>query len=144
MAGECRPHLSIKADDITFIPEKITSLPTNAVLQAVIWNLGRSDVPQAKVAIYDGAVAPNKKVAEQTLAFPGLSPVAVTFSVPVTDGNGHYFYVVVDPDNLVKEANENNNSAARALLPETTYDFEVLSGDLSVSPTRWICTRRFG
>ncbi len=128
------PDLSLKADDISFIPAKVTTLPTTAVVSAVVWNLGRTDVPQARVAIYDGAVTPDKKVGEQTVAFPGQSPTTVTFSVPVTDGNGHYFHVVIDPDNLVKESNKNNNSAVKALLPEATYDFEVLSTDLVVSP----------
>ena len=127
------PDLAITSADISFIPEKVTSLPTIAVVNATVWNLGRTDVAQAKVAIYDGAISPEKKVGEQTVAFPGMSPVTVTFQVPVIDGNGHYFHVVVDPDNLVKESNENNNSAARALLPEATYDFEVLAADLTVS-----------
>lgn len=128
------PDLSVKAEDMTFIPDKVTSLPANAVLNAVIWNLGRMDVSQAKVAVYDGAVVPEKRVAEQTVAFPGQSPVTVTFSVPVTDGNGHHFYLVVDPDNTVKESNRNNNSAVKTLLPVTTYDFEVSGADLSASP----------
>lgn len=128
------PDLSLKTDGISFIPAKVTALPTVAVVSAVIWNVGRSDVAQAKVAIYDGAVAPDKKVGEQTVALPGSSPVTVTFSVPVTDGNGHYFHVVVDPDNLVKESNENNNSAAKALLPEANYDFEVMAADLAIAP----------
>lgn len=128
------PDLAIKSADISFIPEKVTSLPTNAIVNAVIRNEGRTDVAQAKVAIYDGAIAPEKKVGEQTVAFPGMSPVTVTFSVPITDGNGHSFYVVADPDNLVKEANENNNSAQKTLLPEVTYDLEVLPNDVTVSP----------
>jgi subtilase family serine protease/Tol biopolymer transport system component/flagellar hook assembly protein FlgD/fibronectin type 3 domain-containing protein len=128
------PDLAIKSTDISFVPEKVTSLPTNAVVNAVIWNLGRSDVQQARVVIYDGAVAPDKKVGEQTVAFPGMSPTTVTFSVPIIDGNGHAFIVVVDPDSLVKESNKNNNSARKTLLPEVTYDFEVLPNDVTVSP----------
>ena len=126
--------LSVKADDISFIPAKVTALPTNAVVNAVIWNLGHTDVQQAKVTLYDGGVAPEKMVAEQLLSFPGLSSVTVTFSVPVNDGNEHAFNVVVDPDNLVKESNKNNNSAAKALPRESTFDFEVLAADVTVSP----------
>jgi subtilase family serine protease/flagellar hook assembly protein FlgD len=129
------PDLSVKADDIAFIPGKVTALPTTAVVSAVVWNLGRTDVRQVRVAIYDGAMTPDKKVGEQVVAFPGLSPTTVTFSVPVVDGNGHYFYVAVDPESLVKESNKNNNSAVKALLPEPTYDFEVLAADLAVSPS---------
>lgn len=127
------PDLSITPTDISIIPEKVTSLPTTAVIGAVIWNFGRTDVPLAKVAIYDGEIAPEKKVGEQTVALPGQSPVTVTFSVSVPDGATHYYYVVADPDNLIKETNKENNSAARALAPEATYDFEIVPGGVTVS-----------
>lgn len=128
------PDLSVDPGDIIFIPERVTTLPTDAVVNAVIRNLGRSDVPQVKVALYKDAVAPENTIGEQVVAAPGMSPVTVTFSVPITDGAGHSFFVVVDPDNLVKEPNKNNNSTAKALLPEATYDLEVLAADLAVSP----------
>ncbi|WP_298434755.1 CARDB domain-containing protein [Geobacter sp.] len=127
------PDLSITPTDISIIPEKVTSLPTTAVISAVIWNLGRTDVPQAKVAIYDGEIAPEKKVGEQEAAFPGQSPVTVTFSVPVPDGVTHYYYMVADPDNLIKETNKENNKAAKALVPDATYDFEIVPGGVTVS-----------
>lgn len=128
------PDLAVATHDITFIPAEITVLPTQAVVNVSVRNLGQTDVAQAKVAIYDGAVAPDKKVGEQTLAFPGSSSVTVTFSVPVNDGNGHTFYVVVDPDNAVKEASKVNNQAANALYPKVTYDFETVSADFTAAP----------
>jgi len=127
------PDLSIKNSDITFIPEKVSELPTTAVIKAVISNLGRTEVPQAKVVLYDGAVTPDRKVGEQTLAFPALSSVMVTFSVPIPDGKSHTFYLVVDPDKLVKESDETNNTAVKALLPELTYDLAVAQGDITLS-----------
>ena len=36
------PDLSVKTSDITFIPTSITSLPSNIVINAVIWNTGRT------------------------------------------------------------------------------------------------------
>ena len=129
------PDLSIKAEDISIIPATTTTLPTNAVLSATIQNLGRSDVSQAKVAVYDGVVSPSKKVAEQIVAFPGQSPVTLTFSIPVTDSKGHLFYVVVDPDNQLVESNKNNNNSTKSLLPEITYDFQVQAADITVSPS---------
>lgn len=127
------PDLSIKNSDITFIPERVSQLPTTAVVSAVITNLGRTDVQQAKVVLYDGGVTPDRKVGEQTLAFPSSGAVTVTFSVPIPDGNSHTFHLAVDPDNLVKESDETNNTAVKALLPELTYDFAVNQGDLTLS-----------
>ena len=127
------PDLSIKNTDISFIPSVITSLPSNVVINANIWNLGRTSVPQAKVALYEGAIAEANKIGEQTVAFPGQSSVTVTFPVTVRDGDEHRFYVVVDPENLVIEPNEANNTALQILYPQSTYDFEILPSDISVS-----------
>ncbi|HWR58661.1 MAG TPA: CARDB domain-containing protein, partial [Thermodesulfovibrionales bacterium] len=115
------------------------------VMNVIITNSGRSDVPQAKVVLYDtstGSVqagsgqAPafGNKIGEQTAAFPGQSSVTVTFSVAVKDGNEHLFRIVVDPDNLVREPNKSNNTAAKILFPQATYDFEILPSDISATP----------
>lgn len=133
-AATIDPDLSIKPEDISIIPATITTIPTNAVLSATVWNLGRNDVSQARVAVYDGIVTPEKKVAEQIVAFPGQSPVTLTFSIPVTDSKGHVFYVVADPDNQLVESNKNNNNSAKSLLSEITYDFQVLASDIATAP----------
>jgi flagellar hook assembly protein FlgD/Tol biopolymer transport system component/fibronectin type 3 domain-containing protein len=133
-AATIDPDLSIKPGDISVIPATITTLPTNVVLSATIWNLGRNDVAQAKVSVYDDIVTPDKKIAEQIAAFPGQSQVTLTFSIPVTDSKRHVFHIVVDPDNLLTESNKNNNSAFKSLLPEITYDFQVQTGDITVTP----------
>jgi len=127
------PDLSVKADDITFIPSVITSLPTNLVMNVNIWNSGRTDVSQAKVALYKGAISEANKISEQAVAFPGQSSVTVTFSVAVNDGNEHRFYISVDPENILKESNEANNTAVKILYPQSSYDFEILPSDVTVS-----------
>ncbi len=128
------PDLSIKSEDITIIPETIRSLPSNIVINANIWNLGRTAVPQARVVLYEGDPSTGSgRVGEQTLAFPGQSSTAVTFFATARDGNEHRFYIVIDPENEVKEPNKLNNSAVKVLYPEATYDFEILSSDVTVS-----------
>jgi subtilase family serine protease/prenyltransferase beta subunit len=128
------PDLSIKSDDITFTPPSVKSLPSNILMEAKIWNFGRTDVPQAKVVVYDGMVSEANKVSEQVVGFPGQSSVTVSFSVIIGDGNEHRFYISVDPENLVKESNETNNIASKILYPEPTFDLEILPSDISVSP----------
>jgi flagellar hook assembly protein FlgD len=127
------PDLSIKTEDISFIPATINTLPTNVVINANIWNLGRTSVPQAKVVLYDGNPAAGAKIGEQTLAFPGQASTTVTFSAVVNDGNEHLYTIVVDPDNLVKESSKLNNASTTALYPQATYDFEILSSNITVS-----------
>lgn len=126
------PDLSIKSADITFIPNSIKSLPSNIVINANVWNMGRTSV-QAKVVLYKGAISEQNRVGEQILAFPGLSQTTATFSTIINEGGDYRFYVAVDPENLVGESSELNNSASNILRPEPTYDFEILPSDASVS-----------
>ncbi len=126
------PDLSIKPEDISFIPANITSLPSNIVINANVKNLGQTGA-QAKVVLFDGDPANGNKLGEQTLMFPGLSSTTVTFASMIKDASEYRFTIVVDPDNLVKESNKLNNIAVKILSVEATYDFEVLSSDLTVS-----------
>jgi large repetitive protein len=128
------PDLSVRAEDIQLIPATISSIPANVTLQASIANLGRTTVQQARVAIYDGAVAPANKIAEQVAAFPGQTTVTLTFQITIADGKEHRFYVVADPDNLISESNKTNNSAVKVVGSQTSYDFEALASEFSVSP----------
>jgi len=126
------PDLSIKSNDITIIPGTITSLPANIVINVNIGNLGQTGA-QAKVVLYDGDPAKGNKLGEQTLMFPGQSSTSVTFAAMIKYGSEYRFTIVIDPDNLVKESNELNNTAVKILSPEATYDFEVLSSDITIS-----------
>ncbi len=127
------PDLSIKAEDISFIPSSVTSLPSDVVITARVWNNGRTGVSQAKVALYRGAISETTKLAEQTLAFPGQSATSVTFPITVKDRNSDSYIIVVDPDNNVKESSETNNQASRYIYLEPTYDFVVTPQDISLS-----------
>ena len=127
------PDLALTSSDISFNPSTITTIPSAVVISANISNLGRKSVPEAKVVLYDGAVSQATKIAEQTVAFPGQSTVTVGFSVQISDGNEHLFYISVDPGKLVKDSNKNNNTAMKVFSPQPTYDFEVLSSNVSFS-----------
>ncbi len=127
------PDLAVTSDDITIIPNKIRSLPSNIVINANISNLGQTSA-QAKVVLYEGSIADQNKLGEQTLVFPGQQATTVTFSATARDGNEHRFTIVVDPDNVVKESNELNNTTVKILYPEATYDFEVLPADIGITP----------
>jgi len=128
------PDLSIKTSDITYTPPSVSSLPMNIVVNANISNLGRTDVSQVKIVLYDGAMALGKKIGEQIIAVPGQSSATAQFPITITDGSEHMFYVYVDPENLVQELNKTNNTAMNSFKPASTYDFEILASDIAVSP----------
>jgi subtilase family serine protease len=119
------PDLSVTPGDISFIPATLSALPANIVVNAAVRNLGKTDVAQATVALYAGAVSEETRIAEQTLAFPGQSETVVTFSAAVTASNETRFYVAVDPEGAVDESNEQNNSAYQPLAFEPTYDLNI-------------------
>ncbi|MRR18373.1 MAG: hypothetical protein EG826_18175, partial [Deltaproteobacteria bacterium] len=121
------PDLAVDPQDITFVPNTITGLPASVTIHVQAANRGRTDVPQARVVVYDGSVSETAMIGEQTVAFPGQSMVSLSFPVVITDGNTHTFYVSVDPDNAVAESNEVNNVAVNRISPATTYDFETLA-----------------
>lgn len=128
------PDLSIKSWDIAFSPSSITALPSEVIVNARIANLGRTDVPQARAVLFDGPVSESTKAGEQFFAVSGQSVVNLSFPVTIKDGNEHRFYVQLDPEGLVAESDETNNLALNALKPETTYDLEVKTTDISISP----------
>ena len=127
------PDLSVKAGDVTITPSSVTSLPAAIQIQAEMWNLGRTEVDEARVVLYDGGVSDEYEVDEQILAMAGQSSTSITFSVTITDGEPHNFYLVLDPANIVGESNEVNNVALKQLSPVSNYDFELLPSNVSVS-----------
>ncbi|MHB8883063.1 MAG: CARDB domain-containing protein, partial [Thermodesulfovibrionales bacterium] len=109
------PDLAVKASDLSFSPATITALPSTVILSANISNLGRTAVPQAKVALYENIAGSMAKLAEQTISFPGTSTVTVYFPILFDDESSRTFYITADPENLVPESDKANNTASRNL-----------------------------
>ncbi|RJQ75553.1 MAG: hypothetical protein C4519_15545 [Desulfobacteraceae bacterium] len=122
-----QPDLSINPNDISFSPASISSLPAELVVSAVIWNNGLTDVPEAKVAIYQNAVSEENKLGEKLVAFPAKSSVEAQYTVTVAEGGTRRYFIVIDPDRLIVESSRVNNTAIKALYPTDSYDLEVSS-----------------
>lgn len=135
------PDLAVSNADISFLPSVMTNYPANIVISAVVTNLGATAVPAADVVLYEGGAAPANKISGQSVSFPGLSATVLTFSVLALDAKERTYYVVVDPENLIKEADKTNNSAFNKLASAVDYDFEILPGDFMPSPNPVELTR---
>ena len=136
--GEVDPDLSIVSSDITFIPATITSIPATIAINANIWNLGKTGVSQATVALFDGNPALGNKLSEQVMAFPGQSATTVAFSTVVNDETSHTYSVIVDPAGQVNETDELNNTASKTLPvdvapPTVGFTLASSSGDESAA-----------
>jgi subtilase family serine protease len=127
------PDVAVTADGISFIPEQVTVLPTQTVLQAAIRNLGRIDAPAVSVVLYEGGAAGGARLGEQVVACPGRSETVVTFAVPVTEGRERLLTVAVDPDGVIEESNEGNNQASKALRPAASVDFALAPDRVTLS-----------
>ncbi len=128
------PELSIKPQDIAFIPASIQGIPSNIVINVDIWNLGQTDVSQAVVALYDGEPSLGMRLDERIAAFPAGTGTTITFQTNVQESREYRYYIVVDDRGDVDEPNEENNTAFKILNIKPTYDFEILSSGISVSP----------
>ncbi|MEN8134500.1 MAG: CARDB domain-containing protein [Thermodesulfobacteriota bacterium] len=128
------PDLSVSTAGMIPSPSEINLFPAEVSLSVSVQNSGMTDVQDTTVVLYEGAVTDSSKIAEKLVSISSQSSTTVVFNTTIKDGNAHYFYAVVDPENLIKEASEQNNSALRILYSEPTYDFEILPGDISVVP----------
>lgn len=129
------PDLSVDKAEITLDPAVITILPSEVTIDAVIRNNGMTDVTDAKIALYEDTVEETNKVDEVALDIPSRSYASASFIVTIADGNEHIYYIVTDPDNLVEESVESNNTAKQIIQSESTYDLEILSSDLTIDPS---------
>lgn len=127
------PDLAVSNADISLIPEQISTLPCETVVSVEVANLGRTDVPQAVVHLYEGAVDAQHLLAEQSAAFPGLGKTTLTFPLELVEGRTYSLIVVVDPDGEITELDKGNNRAGRTLMAEATHDFAITERSLSLS-----------
>ena len=128
------PDLVIPNDAITLSPAIISQIPSTLTLTASLWNIGLTDVADVKVALYADVIADSAKLSEQVVSIAGQSTVPLSFAVEVDDGEAHRYYLVVDPDDAVEESSESNNTVLKTIYPDATYDFELTSAGLTVSP----------
>lgn len=127
------PDLTISADNIGLIPDKIDRIPCSTVVSVQVDNLGRTDTPQALVRLYEGAVDDEHLLAEQTAAIPGLQGTTLTFPLSLDEGRRYALIAVVDPLNEVVELDEGNNRAGKTLDVQETNDFVLDAQRLELS-----------
>jgi flagellar hook assembly protein FlgD/fibronectin type 3 domain-containing protein/subtilase family serine protease len=128
------PDLSVTTAEIVPSPDTITSLPSDISLSITVHNSGMFDVPEVKVVLYEGAVSDSSRIGEVAVGISGENSETVVFHTTITHGSPHHYYVVVDPDNLIPESSEQNNSALRIIYSDPTYDFAISPEGISVTP----------
>jgi subtilase family serine protease len=114
------PDLVLTASNISFLPPAPVIEGTNVTISATVWNAGGAASGQTIARFLDGGPTSGRIGPDQfvdIIASGGTASVSMLWNTSRV-GN-HIICVVVDPDNLIAEANENNNLAC--------VDYEVLA-----------------
>jgi Tol biopolymer transport system component/subtilase family serine protease/flagellar hook assembly protein FlgD len=106
------PDLLLTPSSITFSPA-VPKEGDTVSIDVIIHNSGGQAVQGIPVRLSDG----NTVIGAQVIpSISGNSLSGISFAYDTTGQSGaHHITVAVDPDNLIGEQNENNNSASRTL-----------------------------
>lgn len=125
-AGQLAADLVVEAADISFTPVQVAVVPATVAVTVTVRNLGRNAVSQVKVTLYEGDPALGNLIGEQSVDVAGNSSALASFNANVNDTGLHDYYVMVDAENRIAEANEWNNVAVKTLvvnMPPPTVGF---------------------
>lgn len=132
-----KPDFQVYGSSITTTPSRLQPGQTGQ-LSVTIRNGGEGDATNVGYAIYDvvaGATTLLKKDALPSLKAGDAQLV----SIPVVlEAGAHTIRVVADPDNLLTESNESNNTAEKAIAVSSVanVDLRIDSRSMNVAPAR--------
>ena len=127
------PDLSIEQAALVLMPGLLQALPQDQTLTATIANAGLTTATNVGVTVFEGDPALGQQVGETAVTVPGRGQAQVTVPFRVTTPGEHRYFVVADALGQVAEADETNNVAFTTLLVQSTHDFLVVPGTLTVS-----------
>ena len=108
------------------------------IVSAVVQSSGIRDIQNVPVAFYDGDPSQGGGLIDQTVIpnIPANESAQVQVQWDTLGKSGlHYIHVVVDPQNLIKELNESNNSALISVevTPPSKPDLAIATADITFS-----------
>ena len=135
--GDWKPDLSFEPHQLV-VSQSVVNSGDRVQVKAVVRNVGGTlaAAGEAVVRLYDGAPASGAVLGEQRV--PDLTAgqeYEVAFDWDTTSATGwHTLTAVVDPDNLVDEFAEDNNSVMVTLEVRRRVDLRVDPSDIVVAP----------
>ncbi|MBK8067538.1 MAG: Ig-like domain repeat protein [Rhodanobacteraceae bacterium] len=124
------PDLAVKDAQVDLVPNVVTSVPQAVSVRFTVENLGLTAVDNAAIRIHGyrfGELLPLHTVSRMVAA---QSRVAIDESVQLTDADVSRIVVLIDPDNGIAEAREDNNRAEAVIQRTATVDLAVLPADI--------------
>jgi len=131
------PDLAVSAGDVVLVPAgPIEGQP--ASILALVRNLGTSIAPDVTVSFFDGVPGAGGTFlgsVTKSAIEPGASALAEIPWNTFGQSGRNYLHIFVDPEDLIEESNEENNSTilSRDIVPPTRPDLAVTSTDLFFS-----------
>jgi subtilase family serine protease len=131
---------SVDADLSIYPPDIKLFLPADAepgevfAVRSLVKNTGSSDI-RTYLAFYNGDPASDGTLMGTTsITVPAFGTNTTTENLPLPGGNA-VIYIVVDPDNLVEEAVETNNTAFVEIGDINLPDFVITEHQIRFSPS---------
>src|SRR5690606_6501988 len=130
--------LEVSTGALSITPERPFVLPTTMSISANVRNVGRTDAGEVRVQLYrrDSSAQAPQLIDERVTSILGRQTNVVNFVADLTEPGETQFQVIVDPDNVIDEANENNNEATRVIVPQETVDLVVNDSSVSMQPVK--------
>lgn len=131
--GPGKPDLAVAATDITHSPTEPVA-GTDVRFTIKVRNVGAAKALNALLRL----IGPTGTLGEETISTLSAGYTStryITWSIPAIQHGTVTLTVVVDPDNVISEANEANNTAAHTLtILQRQIDLAIAAADITHSP----------
>ena len=126
-------ELSISDNDIAILPQMPNSLPVNLGVLATVRNNGWTDAQDLVVRLVKSSNSQTQILEDKVISIPGRSSMAINFAYNLTEPGESVFHIILDPDDLILEENEENNTASSTVTTQASIDLSVINADISLS-----------
>ncbi|MDX1430942.1 MAG: CARDB domain-containing protein [Gammaproteobacteria bacterium] len=127
-------ELAVVAGSVSAVPANPDRLPATLGISATIRNVGDAGASDVQVRLYEGSPEAGMALDTLTLSLPARSSLPANFTYELARNGETRFTVVVDPDGVIAEADEDNNRGETSVTTTPSVDLEVLASDISVVP----------
>lgn len=122
--------LALATTDIAITPAQPNALPTTLGISATVRNSGKTDAPNVRVVLWEGAIGSGVMIGDTVVSVPGRSTAVANFTYVLRKSGSTTFNVQADPDGVIAEANETNNAADAVVTTAPAIDLEITNADV--------------
>jgi len=125
---------AIFSTELALDPATIGSLPVSVQLSVSVRNLGDQTANGLTLALNDNRSSGHVELQRTTLELPPAGQELVTLTLDIQARPVNTFSIVLDPDNVLNEVNENNNQIEFDIPFTDGVDLAVGMADIIINP----------